>query len=232
MCGRYARYGSYLTHPPLYPRSNTQKEGGWMMRRTMLLLATMTLTLLVASGVALAVTKLGTDSRDRLRGTNGADTLIGKGDNDILLALAGDDTLLGGPGKDFLLGGSIQEASGGNKTLEGGDGNDALFGGLSSDTMVGGDGNDFLNGGEFDQTPAAKDTISAGDGNDVLDIINKPAGKDVVSCGGGFDRVLADRADLVAPNCERVFVGVRKIDAYFASIPASFFEDLPPFPGG
>jgi Ca2+-binding RTX toxin-like protein len=98
--------------------------------------------------------------------------------------------------------------------------------------MVGGDGNDFLNGGEFDQDPPAKDTISAGDGNDVLDIINIPAGKDVVSCGDGSDRVLADRADVVAPDCERVFVGESKIDEYFASIPDSFFPGLPPFPEG
>jgi hypothetical protein len=89
-----------------------------------------------------------------------------------------------------------------------------------------------MNGGEFDQGPAAKDTISAGDGNDVIDIINKPAGKDVVTCGDGFDRVLADRADVVAPDCERVFVGVREIDAFFASIPPSFFEGLAPFPEG
>ena len=34
------------------------------MRRTVLLLATMVLTLLVASGVALAVTKIGTDGPD------------------------------------------------------------------------------------------------------------------------------------------------------------------------
>jgi len=46
------------------------------MRRTILLLVTMTLTLVVASGVALAVTKIGTDGRDTLRGTNAADTLI------------------------------------------------------------------------------------------------------------------------------------------------------------
>ena len=36
------------------------------MRRTMLLFATMALTLLVASGVALAVTKIGTDGPDHL----------------------------------------------------------------------------------------------------------------------------------------------------------------------
>ncbi len=171
-----------------------------------MLVAMTTVSLVVASGVALAVTKIGTEGPDTLRGTNGADQLVGKGGNDVLLALAGNDTLLGGPGKDILYGGSRAEPSGGNKTLVGGDGNDTLLGALGSDIMVG------------------------GDGNDVIDVLG--AGKDVVTCGGGFDRVLADRADLVAPNCERVFVGVRKIDAYFASIPASFFEDLPPFPGG
>ena len=46
-----------------------------MMRRSMLLLATMALTLLVASGLALAVTKIGTDGPDTLRGTNRADNL-------------------------------------------------------------------------------------------------------------------------------------------------------------
>jgi hypothetical protein len=49
------------------------------MRRTILLLATMALTLLVASGVALAVTKIGTDGPDTLRGTNGDDNLLGRG---------------------------------------------------------------------------------------------------------------------------------------------------------
>jgi len=44
----------------------------------------MALTLLVASGVALAVTKLGTNGPDTLRGTNGYDNLLGKGANDEL----------------------------------------------------------------------------------------------------------------------------------------------------
>ena len=114
----------------------------------------------------------------------------------------------------------------------GGHGNDALLGGLGSDTLVGGDGNDFINGGEFDRAPAAKDTISGGAGNDVIDVINIPAGKDVVTCNGGDDIVLADRADVVAPNCETVFVGEEEIDAYFASIPEGFFPGLPPFPEG
>jgi hypothetical protein len=66
----------------------------------------------------------------------------------------------------------------------------------------------------------------------VIDVINIPAGKDVVTCNGGDDIVLADRADVVAPNCETVFVGEEEIDAYFASIPEGFFPGLPPFPEG
>jgi Ca2+-binding RTX toxin-like protein len=66
------------------------------MRRTIVLLATMALTLLVASGVALAVTKFGTNGPDTLQGTNKADNLLGKGGNDVLYALGGRDTLVGG----------------------------------------------------------------------------------------------------------------------------------------
>ena len=49
------------------------------MRRTILLVATMALTLMVASGVALAITKIGTDGPDTLMGTKGSDVLSGRG---------------------------------------------------------------------------------------------------------------------------------------------------------
>jgi Ca2+-binding RTX toxin-like protein len=197
------------------------------MRRTIVLLATMALTLLVASGVALAVTRIGTDGPDTLRGSRGDDNLIGRGGNDILLSLAGDDTLLGGPGKDVVNGGNLAEPFAGNKNLEGGEGNDAVQGGLGSDNVLGGEGNDFMQDGEF-QPPAVKDILSAGDGNDVLNVGNKPVGKDVVTCGGGLDRVLADRADVVTPDCEKVFIGPAAADKFFNSIPESFFEGLNP----
>ena len=79
------------------------------MRRTTLLMATMALTLLVASGVALAVTRIGTNDPDTVRGTNKADTLLGLGGNDRILGrLRGNDTLLGGPGKDVVIrGGTV-----------------------------------------------------------------------------------------------------------------------------
>jgi hypothetical protein len=87
-------------------------------------LTMMAATLVVASGVALAVNKIGTNGPDTLKGTNGADKLLGKG------------------------------------------------------------------------------------GNDVLGLFNKPAKRDFVTCGRGFDRVLADTEDLVAPDCEKVAVGL------------------------
>jgi hypothetical protein len=62
----------------------------------------------------------------------------------------------------------------------------------------------------------------------VIDVFNEPAGKDVVTCGGGLDRVLADRADVVAPDCEKVFIGRDSFDAFFESIPQSFWQGLHP----
>ena len=86
------------------------------MRRGALLLAAMTLALLLASGVAWAVNKIGTDGPDTLRGTNKADNLLGKGGNDKLFGLAGRDNLLGGSGKDMVFGGNERRLSGGDKT--------------------------------------------------------------------------------------------------------------------
>jgi len=164
---------------------------------------------------------------DTLRGTKEDDNLIGKGANDTLLPLAGDDTLLGGPGKDVVNGGSFAEPLAGNKNLVGGEGNDAVEGGLGSDNVLGGEGNDYMEDGEF-EPPAVRDTLSAGDGNDVLNVANKPAGKDAGSGGSGIDRVLADRADVVTPDCEKVSIGPAAADQFFNSIPRSFIEGLPP----
>ena len=170
------------------------------MRRTILLMATMALTLLVASGVALAVTKIGGPGPDTLRGTNGADNLLGKGGNDKLYALRGRDNLLGGSGKDLVLGGSPRRAMGGDKNLVGGSGDDTVCGGLGTDNVVGGEGKDVLCGGPDRKT----DTLSAGDGNDVVGVQDPQAVKDLVTCGSGFDQVYVDSKDVVARDCERV----------------------------
>ena len=87
------------------------------MRRTLLLLTTMVVALLLASGVALAVNKVGTNGPDTLRGTNGDDNLLGRGGNDKLFSLNGRDNLLGGPGKDNVISGNKRRPGGGDKNL-------------------------------------------------------------------------------------------------------------------
>ena len=237
------------------------------MRRTIVLLATMALTLLVASGVALAVTKFGTNGPDTLQGTNKADNLLGRGGNDVLYAHAGRDNLLGGEGKDWVLGGDERRPSGGDKNLVGGPGNDGVVGGIGSDTVLGGSGDDFVLGdygsdravvggagkdivlgsrgadrivgeesgdllidGDLDDSSWI-DVLSGGDGDDIFVVGNGHAVRDIASCGGGFDRVLADRTDAVADDCERVrFVHgseeevMKQVDAFFESLPPAEME--------
>jgi Ca2+-binding RTX toxin-like protein len=207
------------------------------MRRTTVLLTTMALTLLVASGVALAVTKIGTDGPDTLRGTNGDDNLIGKGGNDDLYALNGRDTLVGGPGKDVVADAPRGVWRRGDKILLGGPGNDIVFGARGSDKVVGEEGNDL----QIDGPPrdVALDIVSGGAGTDVIPVASlrlEATAKDIVTCGSGFDRVHADTKDVVAPDCEKVvlFRGgsaseyFDELDEFFAEVPPSFFEGLQP----
>ncbi len=207
------------------------------MRRTVLLLTVMAACLVMASGVALAVTKVGTNGPDTLVGTNGNDNLIGKGGNDDLFALGGRDHLVGGPGKDNVLATDEEgRPARGDKTLVGGPGNDAVFGGKGSDHIVGAEGNDYLF--ECCLREFSRDTLSGGSGNDVIDVWHKPAAvQDVVACGSGYDRVIADSTTLVAGDCEVVVVVhgslediFEQSDAFYADIPQSFFEGLPPDP--
>ena len=203
------------------------------MRPILLLLTVMAVTLVVASGVALAVNKIGTNGPDILTGTNRDDNLLGKGGNDVLFSLNGRDNLLGGPGKDIVLGENERlNASRGDKNLRGGLGNDIVVGGRGSDNVLGDAGNDFLADGPTREF--SLDRLSGGDGNDVLLVQNVPAAKDIVTCGDGFDRVLADRKDVVAPDCERVRIvhGSRaevsqQEDRFLASLPRSFCRGLP-----
>jgi hypothetical protein len=213
------------------------------MRRVVLLMAAMALALLLSSGVALAVNKIGTQGRDFLKGTGGADTLVGRGDNDRIFSLAGKDILIGGTGKDLLWGGAIRSlhhdlpvdytSSGGEKKLVGGSGNDVLYGGRGSDIILGNEGNDFLIGNDFlsgnagEYSHPVKDTLSGGEGNDVFAVDNDPAGKDVLTCGSGFDRVFADTTDVLAPDCEKVGDRISEFDEVGNSIPQSFWESLP-----
>ena len=88
--------------------------------------------------MALAVTKVGTESADRLGGTSGdeegQDALFGRGGDDRLNGRSAADILAGDAGNDTLNGGA------GNDTLDGGPGNDTLFMGAGIDYVNARDG--------------------------------------------------------------------------------------------
>src|SRR5215213_8939560 len=130
-----------LTPPPY------QRKAGLFMRRTIVLLATMALTLLVASGVALAITKIGGPGPNTLRGTNGADNLLGKGG---------------------LAGGNERRPFGGDKNLVGGPGNDGVQGGIGADNLFGVSGDDFVHGDN------GADRAVGGEGRDFIDGASGP----------------------------------------------------------
>jgi Ca2+-binding RTX toxin-like protein len=121
----------------------------------------------------------GTEGDDNEHGTSGDDNVSGQAGDDEIDGEQGDDDLCGDEGDDHLKGGA------GDDTLRGGPGDDALEGQSGDDLIVGGTGHDTLEGGR------GRDRIRARDG--VRDHIN---------CGAGTDNVRADRADVVARNCE------------------------------
>src|SRR3954447_25950349 len=123
----------------------------------------------------------GTEGGDNERGSSGDDNISGRAGDDELEGNQGDDDLCGDEGDDHLQGGP------GDDDLEGGPGNDDLQGQSGNDLVGGGKGHDVLSGGR------GRDRIRARDG--VRDRIN---------CGAGVDTVRADRADVVARNCEHV----------------------------
>jgi large repetitive protein len=107
------------------------------MRRTALLLASMVLTVLLASGVALAALKtikcegwercIGTDRRDLMKGDDRGNDIWGRDKGDILKGFGGYDELAGQKGDDRLVAGPSRdrlEPGTGDDTLDGGDGPD------------------------------------------------------------------------------------------------------------
>src|SRR3712207_5443035 len=106
-----------------------------MVKRTLLLLSVMLATLIAATGVAFAVSKvcpLGTTQANPCSGTKGIDTLIGTSGADYIMGLAGNDNISGGAGND---------------TTDGGAGNDtySYSDAIGQDTLIDSGGTDALN---------------------------------------------------------------------------------------
>lgn len=136
--------------------------------------------LLIASGVALAVTKK--CSGGECRGTTAGDVLYGTPVVDKIFGGKGDDTIYGGAAGDELRGGS------GIDTLRGNAGNDLIYGGSGNDKISGKGGNDRLYGGY---------------GNDNIHG-SLDGQRDLFFCGPGLDQAVVGPGDSAAADCEIV----------------------------
>jgi len=174
------------------------------MRRGIFLLTVMAVTLVVASGVALAAVVNCTAGQPCL-GTNKDDTLRGTEEPDEMNAKQGDDWLFGLAGADFMLGDDLVPLA---ETVT--DGNDKLYGHKGEDELVGFGGNDVLDGGgSADDIDAVErslnqgeDTVSGGSGSDV--ILAADGRRDVINCGSGRDTITVDKNLDEVANCERI----------------------------
>ena len=154
----------------------------------------------VVSGTNGPDTLTGTDKRDRIRAHGGDDTVNARAGRDFVWGGRGHDTVDGGSGRDVLRGWR------GNDTLNGGPGNDLIFAQRGVDTVNGGPGADSLwalaRRDASGQPGEPTDTVNGQAGNDSVHVRDGEADK--VTCGPGNDRVVADRRDDVATDCERV----------------------------
>ncbi len=173
--------------------------------RLTLLIVGMMVSLLLASGMALAITRIGGDADNNFLGTAQDDFLDGQGGNDKIQGLAGNDRIEGGDGADRLFGGDEpQNFLSGNDAIYGQRGSDEVIGGYGADVLNGGTGNDIIFDGPGDDS--AVDTIVGGDGDDRIQATTVPAARDSLSCGSGMDDVQVDPLDEVASDCEKVDV--------------------------
>jgi Ca2+-binding RTX toxin-like protein len=135
------------------------------MRRTIVLLTTMAMAVLVATSVAIAaevkcwannnVNCYGTVANDNLYGGDGNERMYGRAGDDHIYGDAGNDHIYGEAGNDFMLGMDGEDVLSdrdGKNVLAGGYGDDFLSGGVGNDTYDGGPGNDIYKDG----TPAHK----------------------------------------------------------------------------
>jgi Ca2+-binding RTX toxin-like protein len=136
-----------------------EKKGWLTMRRPVVMLASMALTVLLACGVALAASadptyiycKVGTSCH----GTSGPDVIYGTPYADVILPYGGDDVVY---------------AEAGNDEVRHSFGDDYIEGGLDADTLRGGFGKDRIYGNKPVATLTGAQSDDVGDG--VRDLID------------------------------------------------------------
>jgi Ca2+-binding RTX toxin-like protein len=192
------------------------------MRKTMLMLASVALAMVVLGGVAWAANiqcpnrQVATGAL-YCEGTNDPDTMHGTAKTDWMLGKAGRDTIYGYRGTD--------------SNVEGGEGPDKLYGGRGKDYLVAscslmpacpeGASTDYLHGGSDDDSlkggfeQGGVDRLYGEKGDDRLEVAQRgdflydpnpgiEVTKEIVDCGPGIDSVRFDKGvDVVKANCER-----------------------------
>lgn len=172
-------------------------------RRIVPLIVAVTVSVFIATGVAVAATIQGGDGNNNITGTNKNDELYGGKGDDTISGLAGSDDIRGQNGSDRLFGYSEGQTTQTDRDfVAGGDGQDLLVGSAGADELYGGSGNDRIISGPYED--AAEDAVNGGDGNDNISVANLPASRDTATCGIGADTVVADSLDQIANDCEDV----------------------------
>jgi len=189
------------------------------MKRVVLWLSAMSVTLLVGSGVALAAVMVGTDGHDVIEGTGDQDVIRGEGSWDAISGMGGDDVIHGDAGGDSIHGGSFdldeifhgrRMVPDGEDKIFGGDGRDCVWGGSEDDVLYGGAGDDFVGTYCLDFVmDTGNDTMYAGSGDDLIMAVEAPARfpklqeRDVVFCGAGKDTVYYQKGVDRLFDCEK-----------------------------
>jgi Ca2+-binding RTX toxin-like protein len=130
---------------------------------------------------------------------DGDDSMFGGAGNDQIIGAAGNDDTHGGSGNDDLYADYTPKgpAPASKDFIFGDSGNDSLTGSRGNEVLDGGPGNDDMNGN------GGTDRYSGGSGNDS--IVSADGRKEHVACGSGTrDKVIADKNDKVASDCETV----------------------------
>lgn len=131
--------------------------------------------------------------------------LTGMGDPQLrrrirLDADEGDDTVFGSRGVEWRL-----EDGPGDDLIRSGGGDDEVSMGRGHDTVYGGRGADFISYDVFERftgsPPDPRDRLFGGPGDDLIADVNRHS--DLIRCGSGIDRVIPERWDHPAADCER-----------------------------